>query len=106
MLKMQPSAMKASALFGACGSMNCGTKARKKIATFGFSALVRKPCAKMRGKGRAVTAAGSASPVACRLRNIAMPMKTRYAAPIHLTTMNAVAEVASTAERPSAAAKM
>src|SRR6478735_3883740 len=45
-LKSTPSAAKASALCGASAAMNCGTNARKKSATFGLSALVRKPCQK------------------------------------------------------------
>ncbi|MNG41496.1 hypothetical protein D3C84_1307150 [compost metagenome] len=43
-LKMQPSTMKASAFSGAAGSMNWGTKARKKSATLGLSTLVSRPC--------------------------------------------------------------
>lgn len=54
-LKITPRKMKASGLLGADGSMNCGTKARKNRATFGFRTLVRKPCVKTVRKGAAAT---------------------------------------------------
>ena len=42
-LNRLPRAMNTSALLSASGAMNCGTKARKKIATLGLSAFVRNP---------------------------------------------------------------
>ena len=43
MLNSTPSSTKASALLSVPGAMNCGTKARKKMATLGLSTLVQKP---------------------------------------------------------------
>ncbi|MNT70364.1 hypothetical protein D3C72_2087420 [compost metagenome] len=42
-LNSTPSSTKASALLSVPGAMNCGTKARKKMATLGLSTLVQKP---------------------------------------------------------------
>ena len=71
-LKIAPSTMKASALLGAVGSMNWGTKARKNSATFGFSTFVRKPCAKMVRSGAAGMAPTACAAAACD-RSIEMP---------------------------------
>ena len=43
MLNSTPSNTKASALLSAPGAMNCGTKARKKMAVFGLSRSTRSP---------------------------------------------------------------
>src|ERR1700685_2137597 len=43
--KVAPSARKSSVLEVLAGLMNCGRNARKKSATFGFSTLLRIPCA-------------------------------------------------------------
>src|SRR5437764_80827 len=43
-MKVIPRAMNAATLVGLVGSMNCGRKARKNNATFGFSTLVTTPC--------------------------------------------------------------
>jgi hypothetical protein len=42
-LNSRPRRMKVSTFDGACALMNCGRKARKKIATFGLSAFVNSP---------------------------------------------------------------
>ncbi len=39
-------------------------------------------------------------------RNSATPIQTRYAPPTHFSSVNAVADAASSADNPSAAAKM
>ena len=52
-MKIVPRNRKASTLLGADDSMNCGTKARKNRATFGFRTLVRKPCQKTAGRDAA-----------------------------------------------------
>ena len=56
-LKIAPSSTNASALCGASAAMNCGRKARKKSATFGFSTLVSNalredPLHRCRGRAR------------------------------------------------------
>ncbi len=51
--KIEPSTTNAGSLLGVAASMNCGRKARKNSATFGFSALVRKPCTNTRANGAA-----------------------------------------------------
>src|SRR4029450_10454704 len=87
-LTLAPSSTNASALCGASVAMNCGRKARKKSATFGFSTLVRKPCTKIRDSD----AGGGASAAALcdRVKSSVAPRETRYAAPVHLGSMNGV----------------
>ena len=68
-----PKTKKAAVLWGTCGAMNCGTKAKKNKATLGFNTLVSSPrrnsaavvlrpsvseasCASMVGSGLAVNA--------------------------------------------------
>ncbi len=53
-----PSARKASVLCGASAAMNCGSRARKKIATFGLSRLVSRPWRKIAPRVAARAAAG------------------------------------------------
>jgi hypothetical protein len=108
--KSAPSAMKARAGRGDEGSMNCGTKARKNSATLGLSTdtstASRKIAVDGRGAAACRTEAASASDApagrASRATSIRIPSQTSHAAPRSLSAVNAAAEVASSADTPSA----
>ena len=46
-MKHKPKTMNEMNLEGLSSEINCGTKAKKKIATFGFNTLVKNPCFKI-----------------------------------------------------------
>jgi hypothetical protein len=93
-------AVDALARRGVWGLMPWVKSARKKRVTFGFSRLVRKP---ERRPERAVVvgAVGDGSGAAAgsrpRARRGLMPIKIRYAAPVHLTTLKSRIDWRSTA---------
>src|SRR6476469_2375760 len=83
-------------------STNCGRKARKKSAVFGFRTLTITPCVNTRAPLRGGRAGRSGS--SSFSSHFLIPMKTRYAAPTYLTVENAIAELTISAERPAQAA--
>jgi hypothetical protein len=79
----------------------------KNSATFGLSALDRKPC--RRYADRRADAAGAAGATGTRReraadQSICAASHSRYTAPTIFNTVNAVAEASSSADSPSAAA--
>src|SRR4051812_8075589 len=108
MLNSARSSRNASVLSPASGAMNCGTKARKKIATFGFSTLVQKPprktACRLASGASCASVRRSAAVSGARAMSRRQPTQSRYAAPSHLSAVKAVAEAASSAPTPSAAA--
>src|SRR6266542_3452021 len=84
------------------GCINRLRIARKKMAVFGLRTLTTTPWANRR---RRVAGGGaSSSAEAWRPRSFCTPSHNRYAAPAYFTAANAVADDASSADRPSAAA--
>src|ERR1700694_2518953 len=106
-LKTGPRKRNASGFLGASELMNWGKNARKNRATFGLSTFVRKPWMNTVCKAVGVNATSGVAGGEKREERInEMPTYTRYAAPMIFNTVNAVAEAASMAESPSAAAAM
>ena len=85
------------------GSTNCGRNARKNSAVFGLSTLTTTPWRvepAQRRRRRRLELGSSSS----RARIRRTPTAIRYAAPTSLTTVNAVADDAISAESPTVAA--
>ena len=83
------------------GSTNCGRNARKKSAVFGLRTFTSTPCPNTL---RRLVSTGSAASSPSRPSIRRTPITIRYAAPASLTTVNASADDASSAESPIAAA--
>src|SRR3990167_2660107 len=110
-LNSVPSARNTQVVCSTLGAMNCGTKARKKMATLGLSTLVQKPPLNTRRRstdtsGAAVRVSASSGPPLARERSSFTPTYSRYAAPAHLSRLKAVADAANKAPTPKAAATM
>jgi len=84
------------------GSTNCGRNARKNSAVFGLNTPTTTPCDHTR---RNDSRANTASPAACaHPTSFLIPSQIRYAAPAYFTAANAIADEASMADNPAAAA--
>ena len=83
--------------------MNCGRKASRKIASFGFRAPTAKPSQNSR-RSRALRGAAASATAPTPSRSARMPSQIRYTAPMYLTIVNAVADEATIAARPTVAA--
>src|SRR3954452_4914215 len=84
------------------GSTNWGSTASMNTANLGFSTVTTKPCQQMADSG-----CGRADPSASGSRetnSLRIPNTTRYAEPTYFTTANQVADEASNADSPAAAA--
>src|SRR5579863_4217032 len=80
-MKIEPRSTKATALWGESAATNCGRKARKNSATFGFNTLVSAPCKNnwrnkntWRNEIEFASEVETAAGVAVRASNIFTPM--------------------------------
>src|ERR1039457_4398937 len=86
--------------------MHCGTKARKKSATLGFSAFVKIPCQKIR-RIEVPPAIHASSPQERRaFFRSDTPQYASYAPLTHFIAVNAAVEAANKADSRQAAARM
>ena len=83
-LNSTPSSTKASALLSVPGAMNCGTKARKKMATLGLSTLVQKPPRNTLRSGVCGAGAACAAASAALLPPSAPGLDSSMRTPIHI----------------------
>ena len=105
--RMAPSSTNCATTCPRSGATNCGRKARKKRAILGFSSPVANPCASSRAvPPRAGSGVSTVAGEPRWVRIIRTPSQRRYTAPASFTAVNAAAEVARIAERPSAAARL
>src|SRR4030095_3640033 len=86
---------------GALVDMNCGRKAAKKIAVFGFNRATRNPSRKMRPTDSTLGVTDACA--VAGVRSACTPREIMYAAPAYLTTVKASDDTANKAASPTAA---
>src|SRR5260370_18988128 len=85
-----------------CRSINCGSRAAKKINALGLDACKMNPFSSIFLEDAVRGAAAAGETIDDSLKIVARPSQTRYAAPIHLIRKNRLYEAIRIEPRPVA----